>query len=47
MALFRFGVATEKNIYEEDIEDQIWIRDINGNLVLIGGENYEELKKER
>jgi len=41
MALFRFGVATEKNNYEEDTEDKVWIRNEDGKLVLIGGENHE------
>ena len=45
MILFRFGVATEKNNYEEDSEDKVWIRDINGNLVLMGGENHESTEE--
>lgn len=35
MALFHFGVATEPNNFTEDAEDKIWIKDEDGNLVLV------------
>lgn len=35
MSLFHFGVATEANDYDMKTEDQIWIRNDNGELVLM------------
>lgn len=37
MALFHFGVATEANDYEKFEDDQIYIRNDNGELVLLEG----------
>ena len=39
--ILKIGVATENNNYEEDAEDKVWIRNEDGKLVLIGGENHE------
>ena len=39
------GIATEKNNYEYDTEDEIWVRDAKGNFILIGGESHEDVKE--
>ena len=42
MTFFKFGVATEANNYEEiDKEDEIWICNNNGELILVEDVNYE------
>lgn len=43
--ILKIGVATEKNNYEEDSEDKVWIRDNEGKLVLMGGEYHEDTEK--
>ena len=41
MSLFNFGVATEPNDYFADMDDQIWIKDDKGQLILLEDENNE------
>lgn len=35
MILFNFGIATEPNNYENKEEDQVWIKDDRGQLILV------------
>ena len=42
MSFFHFGVATEANNYEEIEEDKIFIRNEEGELVLLEGENNDD-----
>lgn len=39
MNFFNFGVATEANNYETETTDQIWIKDDNGQLILMEDKN--------
>ena len=45
MSLFRFGVATENNNYEEETEDKVWVRDESGYLILVEGVKYEDAEE--
>ena len=40
--IFNFGVATEANDYFVDIEDEIWVRDTDGNLIPLEDETDED-----
>lgn len=42
MSLFHIGVATEANNYSEETNDQVWIRNENGKLVLVEDKEYED-----
>lgn len=45
MPLFRFGVATEPNDYYKDEQtDEIWIRNDEGQLVLVEDNSYESIE---
>lgn len=41
MGLFNFGVAIEANNYETETEDQVWIKNENGQLVLMEEKHYD------
>lgn len=41
MMLFNLGVATEHNDYNEENEDQVWIKMDNGRLVLMEDSSNE------
>ena len=41
MKLFNFGTAIESNDYFEDTPDEVWIRNDNGELVLMEEEKDE------
>lgn len=45
MILFNFGVATEANNFETETLDQIWIKDDNGQLVLMEDKDDEDNKE--
>lgn len=45
MALFRFGVATEANNYNIEIEDQIWIKTEDGHFILMEDDENEGNKE--
>lgn len=42
MGLFNFGVATEANDYEINMEDQVWIKNDKGQLVLMEAKNNDD-----
>ena len=44
--ILKIGVATEKNNYEEDSEDKVWIRNEEGKLILMGGEHHEDAEEQ-
>ena len=45
MILFNFGVATEANNFETETFDQVWIKDDNGQLVLMEDKDDESDKE--
>lgn len=45
MNLFHFGTATESNDYYTETLDQIWIKDDNGQLVLMEDKDDEDNKE--
>lgn len=45
MILFNFGVATEANNFETETFDQVWIKDDNGQLVLMEDNDNESNKE--
>lgn len=45
MILFNFGVATEANDFETETLDQVWIKDDNGQLVLMEDKDNESNKE--
>lgn len=45
MSLFKIGIATEANNYQEDVKDQIWIKTEDGKFVLVEDDKNESNSK--